>query len=126
MHKVRLGVRTQTVAEWIEEYGADRGTVLIRITAGWSLHKALTEPLRPPLKYFGPGSKSRVKTTPWFGVFKRSDKPGYRVKLRHGVKGDSASNHVNLGTFACDKEAAAIYNIWSRNTNGVNARINLC
>jgi len=114
MHKVVLGTRKQRIGDWIEERGADRGAVLIRLTAGWDLRKALEEPLRPPLRHL-----SRKKTVPWIGVFKRPDRPGYRVKV--GPYGAQ----IELGTYGCDKEAAAIYNIWARNEYGVSAKINL-
>lgn len=118
MHKVTLGTRKQSIGDWIEERGADRGVVLIRLTAGWDLRRSLEEPLRPPLRH-----SNRKKTVPWIGVFKRPDKPGYRVKV--GPNGPKRSRTV-LGTYGCDKEAAAIYNIWARNENGVSAKINLC
>jgi hypothetical protein len=121
MHKVTLGTRTQSIADWIEERGADRGVVLIRVTAGWDLRKALNEPLRKPLPH--PERVTRKKSTPWLGVFKRNDRPGYRVQI--GRSNDDGEKRVRLGTFACDKEAAAVYNIWARTQFGVSAKINL-
>lgn len=118
MHKVQLGDRKQSIADWIEEYGADRGVVLIRVTAGWPLRKALEEPVRPPLRH-----NRRKKSTPWLGVFKRTDRPGYRVQV--GCHEDEPENRKRLGTFACDREAAAVFNIYARNRDGVAAKINL-
>lgn len=106
--------RTQPVADWVDECKADRGVVLIRITAGWSIDRAIQEPLRNPLKHGG-----KNKTTPWIGVKKRSDRPGYRVRGKIGKE------LIQLGTYECDKEAAAVYNIWARNQRGLSAKINL-
>lgn len=107
------------MADWVTECGADRGVVLIRLTAGWSIDRAIQEPLRPPLQH----GRTRKKTTPWKGVKKRKDRPGYRVCIGQDQGMNGAP--LCLGTFACDKEAAAVYNIWARNRNGLSAKINL-
>lgn len=122
MHRVTMMGETKSIGDWVAERGADRGIVLIRLTAGWDLKRALEEPLRKPTmkKQI---QRGRKPSTPWLGVFKRSDKPGYRVTT--GQRTESGSDY-RLGTLRCDKEAAAIYNVWARNEHGMAAKVNLC
>ena len=43
---LEFGGRRITLAEWAEEIGIDKRTLHIRLKAGWSIERALTEPLR--------------------------------------------------------------------------------
>lgn len=40
-----IGGKTKTVAQWAEQYGIDRYTVYNRLRLGWSIERALTEPI---------------------------------------------------------------------------------
>jgi len=51
--------RSQTMAQWAREVGVPYKTVFTRLSSGWSIERALTEPAD---KRFGQGGKSRKQT----------------------------------------------------------------
>lgn len=43
--RLTINGRTQSIAEWSQELGIDRSTLWRRINAGWTVERALTEPV---------------------------------------------------------------------------------
>lgn len=113
-HPVRLRGKRQSIGEWIAEAGADRGIVLLRVTAGWSLDRALAEPLRPPKRWTRRRKQSRFR-----GVTRHPCGKWY-------ARGYDGETNVDLLLTDNEAEAGAAYNVWARNRDGMSARVNLC
>ncbi|RIK74729.1 MAG: hypothetical protein DCC68_22530 [Planctomycetota bacterium] len=118
-HECQLGDRKQSIREWIVEYGADQGVVLLRLTAGWSLRRALEEPLRD-----APISPRRVRGKPRSSRFLGVTRHGSR-KHRWYARISKQGKLIDLGTSENEMIAASLYNIASRNRDGIAARVNL-
>lgn len=112
-HPVSWRGRRQPIAQWIDEIGADRGTVLIRITGGWSLEKALLEPVRPPKRW-----TKRTKQSRFRGVTRHPSGKWY-------ARGYDGESNVDLLLTDDEAEAGAAYNVWVRNRYGLRAKVNL-
>ncbi len=114
-HQVTLGTRKLSIADWIEEYGADTGVVLLRLTAGKNLRQALHDPIREPVRWTTKPKGSR-----------------FRGVVRHGTRRDrwyarisNGGRLIDLGTSENELIAASLYNIAARNRDGLAAKINL-
>lgn len=57
-HYVEYGGITKTIAGWAENIHMNPATLLYRLTSGWSIARALTQPIRPRRKFFFVGTIS--------------------------------------------------------------------
>lgn len=112
-HPVAWRGKRQTIAEWVDECGADRGVVLVRLTAGWPLARALTEPPRPPKRW-----STRRKVSRFRGVTRHRCGKWY-ARIHHD--GES----IDLGLWDDELEAASVVNVAARTWRGLAAKVNL-
>jgi hypothetical protein len=117
-HEARIGERRQAIRAWASEYGIDESLVLLRVSAGWDLRKALTEPLgdKPIL----PKGRDKKRSSRFLGVTRHGTRKGrWYARINNGGK------TTELGTSESEFIAATLFNIASRNRDGIAARVNL-